>query len=270
MSVYMGHNCWLGTLDKYPEYCDFMTDWIVEHQIPMLYNAHFDWDGEEFDDFDTLPVPTVVDSGGFHSLREHGEYPWSVEEYHQAVADVDATYDWVAPMDYPSPELADDYRRKTFENVVRQTDLADYHVIPVLQGETPAEYVEMYDWYRDAGIDVSKIGVGGLVPIRAPTTVRDISYEVADAVASGTELHGFGIKFRELKHGAVFDTVDTATWTYYYSNGKRLVYDGDTSKLSHESYEDYPQAIVDCFYAYYCYLKQQLTGRVVDIPRPVI
>ena len=271
MTVYMGHNCWLGTFGRKPSTVKPMTKWAIKHDIPMLYNAHFDYNDSGFKDFTTLPLRTTVDSGGFHTLNTHGEYPWTVADYDAVVKRSPVDYDWVAPMDYPIGFDTDRERMEhTFENYQAQVELADYRVMPVLHGGDIDEYLDMYDWYADAGYDVDYIGIGGLVPIKAPTRVAEISQRIRDYVPSSVTIHGFGVKFNELKHGADFDTVDTATWTYYYSNGKALIYDRDPSKLSYRSFESYKQAMADCFWGYYCYLRHLLDGKPCEVPRPVV
>jgi hypothetical protein len=178
----------------------------------------------------------ILDSGAFTSLVTTGTQ-MSIAEY---VALIE--YWWrnthgnliaVVTQDYLCLPLMLEITRQTVETHQRLTIYRydaikklllgrgiDVYLMPVLQGDTPADYV---NHIRQWGARLKPgmwIGVGSIA-VRTPQDVEKILLAIArELKAQGLEsirLHGFGLKKTALKNpiiDALIDTADSMSWKY--------------------------------------------------------
>ncbi|CUU57827.1 hypothetical protein Ga0074812_11529 [Parafrankia irregularis] len=171
-----------------------------------------------------LPVaaaPFGVDSGGFTELQRYGEWTVSPAEY---VARLRRYRDeighllWAAPQDWMCERIIIDggtiagqrfvgthlsvaeHQARTVANFLELRDRApDLPIIPVVQGDTAADYERCVDLYDAAGVDLtaeSLVGVGSVC--RRQGTAEATGILTALHRRGVTRLHGFGFKIRGL------------------------------------------------------------------------
>lgn len=210
---------------KYP---DHTIPFIENNDVPILTNAKNRW-STAYEDF--LPMwkydtEHVVDAGGFSILQTHGEYPWSVREYHRWLQDHAEEIEWATVMDFACEEVLSDIGTveermdMTIENTVEHARFSKrYQMLPVLQGITADQYVESYERLEDRGVDVSHVGLGSVCRRSSSTEIREIVTEVRRR-CDIDRLHGFGAKLNAIRMGVNFDSMDSAAWSEYPQNGK--------------------------------------------------
>ncbi|WP_308160191.1 deazapurine DNA modification protein DpdA family protein [Mycolicibacterium goodii] len=189
----------------------------------------------------TLPKALTgwaLDSGGFSELSLYGGWRTTPEEYVTAVKRYDreiGQLEWAAPMDMMCEEsmlartglTVPDHQRQTVANFVRLEQLwrgsdDQWHpespFMPVLQGgQTPDSYLQCWDMYGEAGVDLSNypvIGVGSVCRRQHTGEIRDILEAVRDRDPE-VPLHGFGVKTRGLRiYGDLLASADSLGWSY--------------------------------------------------------
>lgn len=168
-----------------------------------------------------------VDCGGFSSSWKHGGYVNSDEDYLNYVKKVQPEY--YALRDYPcEPELLKEHDRTvkqhqemTLNNHLSLLDLIDNYQIdgtwlPVIQGWTIHEYLEMIDLYREYGIITDYMAVGSVCRRTSPKKIQRIISAIKQELPH-TNLHGFGVKFSVLQDLATWNnlySVDSGAWDY--------------------------------------------------------
>lgn len=190
-----------------------------------------------------LPVSPVrggwaLDSRGFVELRDHGGWTITPETY---VADV-LRYDqrignlqWAAIQDWMCEEqilaatgrTEDEHLRLTVANYLRCTELWEQYTanewrsnpfMPVLQGWAVAAYHRCWDYYEDAGVDVSNTEVVGVGSV----CTRQDTAEIGDILASlqqrdpehALPIHAFGVKTEGLKlYAEHLGSSDSQAWS---------------------------------------------------------
>jgi hypothetical protein len=181
----------------------------------------------------------ALDSGGFTELSTYGEWRTTPEEYVAAVARYDreiGKLEWAAPQDwmcepaiirgggpggFPGTHLSvGEHQRRTVENFLLLAGLwpgesdAECPFMPVLQGQSLADYQACEALYAAAGIrleDYPVVGIGSVCR-------RQASDEIAEIVRAFTPrlaLHGFGVKTRGLAaFGHLLTSADSLAWSY--------------------------------------------------------
>lgn len=175
-----------------------------------------------------------VDSGGFSELQQHGRWRITAVEYVAEIRRFLAELGphlcvWVAPQDWMCEEIVIRggigqrgqvfhgtrearglkpgdpeqglttavriHQRKTVDNLIELRSLApEIPFIPVLQGNSLADYVHCDRLYAEAGVDLAAepvVGLGSVCRRQATDEIRDI---VEHFAAKGYRLHGFGVK----------------------------------------------------------------------------
>ena len=186
------------------------------------------------------PVPcgdVLVDSGAFTELNLYGSYRHSVDVYaaelfrlhSQGVVNISAAVaqDYMCePFILSKTGLSiHDHHRLTIERydeLVRSLhDLfggdCPFHVMPVLQGFQPSDYVDHIRQYGDRFALGSWVGVGSVCkrqgdPRAIINVLSAISRERPDL-----RLHGFGVKKTALTHPQVrhmLSTADSMAWSF--------------------------------------------------------
>jgi len=70
----------------------------------------------------------------------------------------------------------------------------DLPFVPVLQGETGADYLRHAEMYETAGVRLADEPLVGMGSVCRRQTVADIVGAVGQLAAAGIRLHGFGVK----------------------------------------------------------------------------
>jgi len=171
----------------------------------------------------------MVDCGGYSVLSGHGEYETTCHEYVEWVAERDEQIAWWALRDWPYVEdLIDgskttvrDFQRQTVRDHIRCLEAADElgvdaRPMAVLQGRDVRDYLWHVDYLREHGLLTDRVMIGSLV--RGPGTtaeVRSTITQIREALPTGTELHGLGVKKQLLSDEHVvnaLDSADSAAW----------------------------------------------------------
>ncbi len=193
---------------------------------PMFVSARQLAHNRKASDYPACDTRFAVDSGGFSQLRDHGRYLQSPERYAAQVrrlAETTHTLDWAAIQDWMVEDDALkatgftvwEHQRRTVASFLRLTALApEVRWLPVLQGQTIAQYVEHLDMYLAAGVDLRvmhRVGVGSVCRRQSTHEIVDILRALA---SRGLRLHGFGVKTTGLRQAAdQLASADSLAWS---------------------------------------------------------
>jgi hypothetical protein len=124
----------------------------------------------------------------------------------------------------------------TVRNYVQLRDLApELPIIPVVQGDTPVQYVRCVHLYFDiAGIDLRQVplvGVGSICRRQDTDAAGDV-FRALHAVGL-TRLHAYGLKINGLrKHAQWLVSADSMAWSYgAWKYGERMLRQGKSHGL---------------------------------------
>lgn len=179
--------------------------------------------------FTPPPEGWMLDSGAFTELRDHGRYRDPVERYAAAVL----RWWYVGRMVSASAQdymcepfiLARtgmsvmEHQRLTVERyrALRSLLPEAIHVMPVLQGFTPAEYVRCVQLYGDDLRPGMWVGVGSVCKRQgSPDAIVEVLREIK-AQRPDLRLHGFGVKTTSLEHAQVREllhSADSMAWSF--------------------------------------------------------
>jgi hypothetical protein len=175
-----------------------------------------------------IETPTLVDSGAFTELKNHGRYRHSVAEYAAQLRSLHNAVNIVAAVaqDYmcepfmlaKSGLTVEDHQRLTIE---RYDDLVaenlPFPIMPVLQGYAPADYVRHVAMYGDRLTPGMWVGVGSVCKRNGdPGAIVEVLSAI-HRVRPDLRLHGFGVKQTALEHPGVrelLSTADSMAWSY--------------------------------------------------------
>jgi len=166
----------------------------------------------------------ILDSGGFHEIKKHGEYSFSVKHYLNQVRDVIkpdcfACMDWMCePKQLERSGLSvDEHIENTVDNAIEILNKWDGKVDPmvVIQGWEIQDYINCIQKLNDHGCITERMGIGSICREGQKQRVKDIITTV-DTILPNTKLHGFGIKKTFLKDPDVVDALyssDSFAWS---------------------------------------------------------
>ncbi len=175
------------------------------------------------------PDGWMLDSGAFTELHDYGHYRHPPELYARAVVRwwyvgrmVSATsQDYMCePFILERTGLSvEEHQRLTVERyrALRVLIPRAIHLMPVLQGFTPAEYVDCLRRYGDDLTPGMWVGLGSVCKRQGSPA---LIYEVQRAVLSerpDLRLHGFGVKTTSLadtRVRALFHSADSMAWSF--------------------------------------------------------
>jgi hypothetical protein len=256
---------------------DVIVPYAEKHNIGLMTNASHRWSDNterflELYDYDTNHV---LDSGGYSVMAKYGEYPWTVEEYHDWLQTQSDKFNWVACMDFACEERFDDMYTveermdKSFDNIISHFDHdPSYDLLPVLQGRNIEQWVSFYDRLQDHGIPCEYVGLGTVCRLSSSEKIVEVESEIRDRCKNIDRLHGFGVKINSFKLGATFDTTDSHAWSYKARHAK-AVYDV-WDQLEAVQLDDYATAKIHSFKNYHQYasrLKNKAHGDVqLELP----
>ena len=155
--------------------------------------------------------PVAIDSGGFSELSLNGGWSISPSDYIAELRrlrdEVGLSFEWAAQQDMMcEPHMirrtglsVAEHQAHTVENLITLRSLApEIHFIPVLQGQSAADYLEHFEAFRNAGFDLTLeplVGLGSVCRRQSDSEIK----ELIDALSGmGVNLHGFGVKTRGL------------------------------------------------------------------------
>lgn len=214
--------------------------------------------------------PYCIDSGGFSELQYHGQWRITAAEYVAEIRRFLSELGpelckWVAPMDYMCEKIVIEggvaprglkfhgtrelrglkpgdpeqdrltavriHQKLTVDNFLELAALApEIPWIPVLQGQTLADYEYCDQLYREAGVDLSQARVVGLGSVCRRQATAEIEEIVGHFHAKGYRLHGFGVKTLGLeRYGHKLVSADSVAWSYT-AREEDIQLDGHTHK----------------------------------------
>lgn len=177
-------------------------------------------------EFPQATVPLCIDSGGFTELRMHGGWKTTPEEYVALVRKVargTRNLEWAAIQDWMVEDDAlaatgltlADHQRLTVESFVTLRELApEVRWLPVVQGQTLADYLAHVEMYRAAGVDLRDMARVGLGSVCRRHSSDEILAIVRELHGRGIRLHGFGMKTQGLERaGGMLRSSDSLAWS---------------------------------------------------------
>lgn len=194
---------------------------------------------------------TLIDSGAFSMLKDHGRWIYTVPEFiaHMrrvvaalgpenvaAVAGMDMMCEEIVIeggdskdgrfvgsrqfLGLPATAALDDcvreHQRITVANHVEVTRLApDLKIFPTIQGGTLAQYLRCVAMYKAAGVDLTTLPLVGLGSVCRRQASSEIDLIVTTLHAMGIRLHGFGVKAEGVEtYGPLLESADSQAWSY--------------------------------------------------------
>lgn len=170
----------------------------------------------------------IMDSGAFTTIFKHGGYPEGVQEYADQIkrwkkcgnllGAVAQDYMCEADMLARTGLSIAEHQRLTIE---RYDELlacdTGAHIIPVLQGYAPADYVSHIRQYGDRLTPGMWVGVGSVCKRNGdPRAIENVLLAIKRE-RQDLRLHGFGIKKTALGSGLVREllyTADSMAWSF--------------------------------------------------------
>jgi hypothetical protein len=170
--------------------------------------------------------PWAMDSGGFTEVVQYGGWRQTAEEYADEVKDridrVGVMPDFVAPQDWMCEDVAlkatgltlVEHQRLTVENFLTLRDLLDgYPVIPVLQGQSLADYLRCMEMYDSHGVDLATERLVGLGSVCRRQGTLETESIIRYLDLYGLSMHGFGVKVSGLRrYHDVLVSADSMAW----------------------------------------------------------
>lgn len=212
-----------------------------------------------------LGCPDVLlDSGAFTEISQFGMYRSSVEDYARKVWSLDVqgtvTPTAVVSQDFMcEPYIlsktgftVQEHQRFTVERFLGLKSHLEwlydgtppFHVMPVLQGFLPEDYVRCIDLYQDRLPLGSWVGVGSVCRRNgSPRELLEVLTRIKDS-RPDLLLHGFGVKLTSLRNPEVrslLHTSDSQAWTFL---AKRNGSTADDSSWAHAYAEEIEKLIV--------------------------
>lgn len=170
----------------------------------------------------------IMDSGAFTTIAKHGCYPESVAEYADQIRRWKTNGNLVAAVaqDYMCEpfmlqktgltiEVHQELTIQRYDQLVAEN--TGIYIMPVLQGYTPASYVDHVRQYGDRLAPGAYVGVGSVCKRNAsPSAIVEV-LQAIKAVRPDLRLHGFGVKTTALAWQQVRDNLESAdsmAWSF--------------------------------------------------------
>lgn len=170
----------------------------------------------------------IMDSGAFSTIATHGGYPFGVEEYAAQItrwqscgrllAAVAQDYMCEPAMLAKTGLTVADHQRLTIERYDALLPLVGrVHVMPVLQGYQPDDYVAHLAQYGDRLTPGMWVGVGSVCKRNGDASAIEAVLLAIKVARPDLRLHGFGLKTTALRSGLVrelLETADSMAWSF--------------------------------------------------------
>lgn len=170
----------------------------------------------------------ILDSGAFTEISKHGDFRLSVEEYARLIrkwsqvgnlqAAVSQDFLCNEQMLAKTGLTVRQHQQITIDRYCQllNQDTAGVYIMPVLQGNTPAEYVQHIAMYGTLLKPGAWTGVGSVVAKSSnPKEVLAILEAIAGA-RPDLKLHGFGLKHKACSNPAILAllfSADSQAWS---------------------------------------------------------
>jgi len=171
--------------------------------------------------------PVAIDSGGFSELSLFGEWTISPIEYVRELRrlrdEVGLNFEWAAGQDWMcEPHMIEKtglsvaiHQARTIDNFMTLRFLApELAFVPVLQGQTLADYLDHAAQFERAGFDLRAqplVGVGSVCRRQASAEIEGIMRGLS---SMGLKLHGFGVKKQGLaRYSDCLESSDSLAWS---------------------------------------------------------
>lgn len=186
-----------------------------------------------------------MDSGAFTEVVRHGGYRYSVEEYAAQIRRWSSNGNLLAAVaqDFMCEAFVLEQTGKTVAEHQRMTverydalmacDTAGVYLMPVLQGYTPAEYVEHIRQYGDRLAHGAWVGVGSVCKRNGDIGAIEEVLMAIHLERPDLRLHGFGLKTTALSSGLVrelLETADSMAWSFHARKNGRNANDWREAK----------------------------------------
>lgn len=171
----------------------------------------------------------IMDSGAFTEVVKNGGYRASPEDYAKDVVRWSQCGNMLAAVsqDFMCEDVAiratglsiPVHQEMTIERYDRiRANVPDYiHIMPVLQGYQPKEYVRHINMYGDRLKEGMWVGVGSVCKRNSSVSeIEDVLLAIRDK-RGDLRIHGFGIKLTALKSDFVWESLyssDSMAWSY--------------------------------------------------------
>ena len=170
-----------------------------------------------------------LDSGAFTVLDRYGHYPETPDEFCLAVRHLATLMDLVAvsSQDYMCEPFMlartglsiAEHQRRTIDryDAIRAGLPASVHVVPVIQGWTPADYVRHLAAYGDRLTPGMWVGVGSVCKRNGKIQQLLEILMAIHAARPDLRLHGYGLKataFRSSLVRQLLHSSDSLAWSY--------------------------------------------------------
>jgi len=172
-------------------------------------------------------VPICVDSGGFSELSLFGRWTVTPGEYVlelNRLKKLGLKIEWAAIQDYMCEPImmektgltVEEHQKRTVESLKTLRSLDDsIHFIPVLQGQTLADYLKHFEMYEVEGFNLRGERVVGVGSVCRRQSTDEIAHIMKCLHAKGLKLHGFGVKTNGLKkYGEYLESSDSLAWSF--------------------------------------------------------
>jgi len=171
----------------------------------------------------------IMDSGAFTQILKHGGYTEGVEEYAAQIkrwsengnlmAAVAQDYMCEAHMLKITGKTILEHQQMTIERYddLQACDTGGVHIMPVLQGYAPEDYVRHIEMYGDRLTPGMWVGVGSVCKRNGnPAAIVRVLQAIKDA-RPDLRLHGFGLKSTALSSQHItglLHTADSMAWSF--------------------------------------------------------
>lgn len=168
----------------------------------------------------------ILGNGGFTELSMHGRWRINERGYVAALrryATEIGNLAWAAPMDHMTEQhiLARTgatvrvHQHRTVVNYLRLCDLApELPIIPVLQGQSIADYNRCADFYERHGVDLAALPLVGVGSVCRRQHTAEVEQIMRSLAARGYRLHAFGAKVQGLaRYADAISSSDSASWS---------------------------------------------------------
>ncbi|NKQ59365.1 hypothetical protein HFP15_41670 [Amycolatopsis sp. K13G38] len=171
--------------------------------------------------------PWACDSGGYSELSLYGRWRTTEHAYVAALRRYDSEIGhlaWAAPMDHMTEAhvlartgaTVRTHQQRTVANYLRLLELApELPIIPVLQGQSIADYHRCADMYERHEVDLAALPLVGVGSVCRRQHTAEVEQIMRSLAARGYRLHAFGAKVLGL--GRYADTIsssDSAAWSF--------------------------------------------------------
>lgn len=169
----------------------------------------------------------ILDSGAFTELSTYGRYRHEVDEYAQQIEQWRECGTLLAAVcqDYMCEQFilkktglsVREHQEATIDRYVRLAPLTKAYVMPVLQGFTPAEYVDHIRQYGNILSHGRWVGVGSVCKRNSnPDAIEDLLLAIKQE-RPDLRLHAFGIKLTALQRPTIRELLwssDSMAWSH--------------------------------------------------------